>query len=444
MPAPYLHARSPVRRREPSAGSAVRARRTAIALLAVLASASTLANEGSAVPDGPAFSVSGFGTLSAVHSSDRTSDFTSTIFKSAGAGHSDRISPHVDSRLAAQLDVALNQDWSAVVQVVSEQNYDRSYRPKIEWLNVKFQVTPDLSVRAGRIALPIFLSADYRKVGYAYAQARTPREVYAAVPITSSDGLDLTLRWQQGPIKHTTQAFAGATHMEFENPAAGGGTVINHLRARRMAGLTHTIERGDLSARASAMRAQVSLDVARPLFDAYRKFGPAGVALAEHWDVDRTQVEALALGLQYDPGTWFATIETEMSRSRSYLSRTHGSFASLGYRWNTLTPYASFARIRPRSETSSPGLNPASLPPPLRPTATVLNGSLKRLLMSIPDQSRVAFGVRWDAFSSAAFKLQYDRIRPYGGSRGQQINTQPGFRSGQPIHVTSLVLDFVY
>ena len=55
-----------------------------------------------------------------------------------------------------------------MLQVVSEQRLDRSYRPIVEWANIKYQATPDLSLRFGRIALPMFLAADYRKIGYAY------------------------------------------------------------------------------------------------------------------------------------------------------------------------------------------------------------------------------------------------------------------------------------
>jgi len=75
--------------------------------------------------------VSGFGTPGVVHASEREADYTSSVMKASGAGGTRR--------------------WSAVLQVVSEQGLDNSYRPRVEWANVKYEVTPELAVRAGRI-----------------------------------------------------------------------------------------------------------------------------------------------------------------------------------------------------------------------------------------------------------------------------------------------------
>jgi hypothetical protein len=157
----------------------------------------------------------------------------------------------VDSRLGAQLDLQLDRRWSAVLQVVSEQNLDRAYRPRIDWANVKYQLTPDLALRAGRIALPVFLAADYRKVGYAYAWVRPPVEIYGAQPLDSSDGADLTWRFGTGQVRNTTQAFFGRKSM--------GLTPTTRLDMRHMTGISQTAEYGPLTARLSALTADVTL-----------------------------------------------------------------------------------------------------------------------------------------------------------------------------------------
>ena len=145
---------------------------TACALAIVLAAAG-----GARAADddtGPSWTFGGFGTVGVSHSSTREADYTSSSFKSYGAGHTRSWSFDVDSRLGAQLSVNMDKQWSAVVQVISEQNLENNYRPSVEWAYVKYQATPDLSLRVGRIALPLFLAADYRKAAYAYPWARTP------------------------------------------------------------------------------------------------------------------------------------------------------------------------------------------------------------------------------------------------------------------------------
>ena len=93
------------------------------------------------------FSFSGFGTFGAVHSSENKADFTSSLFKPDGAGHGHDWSADVDSLIAAQVTANFTPQLSAVLQVVSEQNYDNTYRPHVEWANIKYQFSPDFETR---------------------------------------------------------------------------------------------------------------------------------------------------------------------------------------------------------------------------------------------------------------------------------------------------------
>ena len=90
----------------------------------------------------------------------------------------------MDSRVGAQLNARFSPQVSAIVQVTSEQRYDGTYRPEVEWANIKYDVTPDFSIRAGRTVLPSFMVSDYRKVGYATPWVRPPVEVYSLMPLT--------------------------------------------------------------------------------------------------------------------------------------------------------------------------------------------------------------------------------------------------------------------
>jgi hypothetical protein len=384
----------------------------------------------------PGWTLSGFGTLGYVHSSERAADYTSSAMKASGAGYSRAWSPAPDSRLAAQLDVAMDSRWSGVVQVVSEQHLDRRYKPRIEWANIKYQATPDLALRAGRIALPMFLAADCRTVGYADAWVREPVEVYAALPIASSDGVDLTWRWGAGALRNTTQAFFGRTAM--------GLTPSTHLHARRIAGFSQTAETGALTARFSVLSADLTLDVGRALFDAYAAMGPAGDALAERYEVDDKRATVTGIGLAYDPGRWFVQAEAGRMRTGSFLGKTSALYAGGGLRRGAFTTYAGYAHVRAESPTSDPGLPLAGMAGPRIALAGSLNAGLNSLLQMVPDQSSVSAGLRWDFRPNLALTGQLDRVTPHDGSRGTLINTQPGFQSGNPLLVTSVALDFVF
>lgn len=382
------------------------------------------------------WSFSGFGTASMVHSSLRDADYTNTVLKVNGAGYTRSWSTDVDSRLGAQLDLAMNKQLSGVLQVVSEQGVDGSYTPHVEWFNIKYQVTPDLSVRFGRIALPIFLAADYRKAGYAYPWARTPVELYDAIPISNSDGIDITYRWRTGDVKHVTQASLGRTDIKT--------TTMSRAKARQLAGISHTVEMGAASARLSLMTADLSVDLARDLFNGFRQFGPQGVAIADKYDVIHKRADGISFGANYDPGDWFVMGEIGRLNARSFLGDKVALYASGGYRFGTLTPYVTYAHVWSKGSNSDPGLSTLGLPPPLAAAAGQLNAGLGSLLATIAVQSTRTAGVRWDFAPNLALKLQVDHVQPGIGSTGTLLNMQPSYRPGAALNVTSVVLDFVF
>lgn len=385
---------------------------------------------------GPDFTFGGYGTVGATHSNFKQADFTSTILKPDGAGYTRSTSFSNDSRLAAQLGVKFDKKWSAVLQVTSERRYNYSYAAQVEWLNVKYQATPDLSVRLGRIALPIFVAADYRKVGYTYPWVRTPIEVYDGIPITNSDGADLTYRWQTGRVKHVTQAFYGGTDVEL--------TDTTSVKTRRQFGVTHNADIGALSLRASLIRATINVNIARALFNGFRQFGPAGAAIATKYDVIDKRVDAFSVGFNYDPGNWFLMSEYSFINGHSILAKSNSVYLSSGYRFGSFTPYATYSQAKGLSPNRDPGLPLAGLPPVLAVGAAQLNAGLNHLLNAIATQDTLSAGVRWDFMPNLALKLQLERITPRAGSRGTLIKPQPGFRSGQAVNVTSATLDFVF
>ncbi|SFB91896.1 hypothetical protein [Massilia yuzhufengensis] len=383
----------------------------------------------------PAWKLSGFGTLGAVHASTRTADFTSTVLRATGAGRSARWSAEVDSRLGAQLDV-VQGPWSAVLQLVSEQDLEGSYRPRVEWASISYQASPDLALRLGRIALPVFLAADYRKVGYAMHAVRPPVEVYGSLPLSSSDGVDATWRWSTGATRHATQAFLGRTDTHLYED--------RRLKGRGIAGLSHSIERGPLSARMSALSADLTTGIGVELFTALRGLGPQGAALAGRYAIDSKRVSMVNAGVSYDPGPWFASAEAGRTHSRSLLGQTTSMHIGAGLRTGNLTPYLGYARVRAHGATRDPGLGLAGLPPQAQALAAVLNAGLNAYLSTIPVQSTLGGGLRWDVATDVALKLQYDRVRPGAGSRGAFINQQAAFRRGETVHVASVALDYVF
>lgn len=383
----------------------------------------------------PKFLFSGFGTVGVVHSSEDQADFTDSRVKPSGAGYSDSWSADVDSVIGLQFTASLTPRLSAVLQVVSEQNYDGSYRPHVEWANIKYQFTPDLSLRGGRINLPAFLISDVGKVGFAIPWVRPPREVYALIPATNNDGVDASYRAQFNNFTNTLTFNYGQT--DAKTP---GGDVA---KGREAWGFSDTIEHGPFTARITYQTIRLTVEGLHSLFNVFRQFGPEGNSLADKYDEFDTFFESTGLGVSYDPGDWFVMGEWGHADTHGVFGASTGWYVSGGYRFGEFTPYATYGQVK-SDNLSDPGLTISALPPFLAGPATGLNGVLNSILSGKPVQNTVSVGGRWDLMKNMDLKLQLDHTDIGAGSSGTLINTQPGFQLGGQFTVFSVAVDFVF
>jgi len=406
--------------------------------LAVLAGCGLLFASMNAVGDEPPFwlTLDGYGTLGLVHSSEERADFVGNVTQREGAGHSASWSSVVDSRLGLQLRAEFTPRLTGVLQVVSEQQYDGSFRPQVEWANLSYRVTPDLDLRVGRTVLKSFMLSDSRKVGFALPWVRPPTELYGMVPVTSTDGVDLNYRLQTGAVNHTLQAHYGGTSFRLVDGSS--------VEADSTWGLTHDMAIGSASFHLAYQRSRLTIEAFNDLFDGFRQFGPPGVAIADRFDVADSTVPFFGVGAAYDPGRWFVRAEWGRFNSRTVLGKREAWYASAGYRVGRWTPYVMHADSRAVDPQKDPGLDPANYPPQLTPTVLGLNAALQQTLALTPVQSTSSIGLRWDLRDSAAIKLQYDHTRLGEGSVGGLINPQPGFEPGGDFGLVSITFDFVF
>ena len=384
------------------------------------------------------FLFSGFGTLGVVHSSESEADFTDSPFQPNGAGFTRAWSPDVDSRLGAQATANVTSQLSAVVQVISEQLYDNTYRPHVEWANIKYQLTPDVSVRVGRTVLSSFMFSDTLKVGYANPWVRPPVEVYSLVPISNSDGVDVNYTLRVGDFVHTIVGSFGKNDPPLP-PDEGGGTA--HARALWL--ISDTIEYGAVTAHITYLNVHLTIPGLNRLFDAFRQIGPQGIGLADEYDQDDKRASFIGVGAMYDPGRWFALGEGGHVDFHSVLGASTAWYVSGGYRLPKFTPYLTYSAVSVNSNTTDPGLTLSSLPPFLAGPATGLNAVLNDTLAQIAAQRTMSVGTRWDFMKNAALKVQYDHTRIGAGSTGTLINIQPGFELGGTVNLFSIAIDFV-
>lgn len=389
------------------------------------------------------FALSGFGTVGLVHSSEHQADYTnSPWYKPSGAGYSKNWSAGIDSRIALQLDAKFTPQFSVVVQAISELRYDNTYTPSLEWANVKYDFTPDTSVRLGRIVMSTFLASDYRNVGYAYPWVRPPLDVYNMMPVNTNDGVDVSYRSHLGDASNTIQGFYGVDNLK--SPGNAYNPAIANNPARNSWGIFDTYESGSATLRLAYQHSNLSLDGVNTFFDLFKQFGPQGIDLAEKYGTYKTPVTFWGASASYDPGKWFVTGEFGQNKIQpSFMGEQRAWYVSSGYRTGDLTPYVAYTRSKKLSVTSDPGLNLGIVPGYMQGFAAGLNAGLNGFLKPTTGTT-VTLGCRWDIMKNADLKLQYEHTRLDAGSSGLLINLQPGYMPGGSFNLISAAVDWVF
>ena len=137
-----------------------------------------------------------------------SSDYLPTIsgFGSVGMGISDNSEPYlreleVTNRLSVagfnkvgvQLNGWLPKGNSYMMQFLGK-NSNEHFDIKLDWMLVAREVTPELTIRAGLLRLPLYLYSKSIEVGKTYPWILPPESVYGTTELTNYHGVDLIYR----------------------------------------------------------------------------------------------------------------------------------------------------------------------------------------------------------------------------------------------------------
>src|SRR6218665_2769335 len=103
---------------------------------------------------GDNLTISGFGTLGVAKTNTNEAKFA-RYNQASGVGDSPRLG--LDTNLGLQASYRFSDKLSGTAQVLTRKNTSPSFTTDLTWAFLKYQVNDELSVRAGRMAMPIFL-----------------------------------------------------------------------------------------------------------------------------------------------------------------------------------------------------------------------------------------------------------------------------------------------
>lgn len=377
--------------------------------------------------DGFSYHLSGFGTIGYAQSNSNDVLFTNPA-QSKGADKGG--SALLDSRLGGQVNMNFGQNVGATVQAIALQDARGDFRPRLEWAFVRYNLSSDITVRAGRLGWPAYLVSDFRYVGYANTWVRPPVEVYDLAELDNFDGADISWSHSVGPGYLTLKALGG--HATNSLPLGAGHSAT--LRVNQLVGAYATYEIGNLRVRGGISSGKV--DYTTPDLDSL--FGGLQMAgygnLVQSLALRNARTNFISLGAHYDAHNVVLTGEYADRRSASFLGHTHGWYGTFGYRLGNVMPYVTWAGYSKRSDANRYAVPAVG---PLLPLSVGVAG-----IVGSNGQHTASLGARWDVHDNVALKFQFDHIMP-AAAGGDFSNVQPGF-NGHAVNVVSVVADFVF
>lgn len=345
-----------------------------------------------------------------------------------------------DSNLGLQLDYIFNQQLSMTTQFLFIDRPDNSFNKTLKSAFLSYQINDAFELSIGRIANDIFMSSEYKNVGFARLWAHQPVEFYGQIAGDSYDGLQLKHHLRLGNGVLTSSLWGGRSRFPYVSNNESKEVIFEpnyglSLRWENQAWLLRLLySQARINDHEDGIAA---LDNA--LLFASQNGWPEAASVAG-FSINDTWLRYLATGFSYDKNNWLVQSEISFVKAETKLQNKYAAaYLSVGHRFGSITPYFILSQFKTIGGRDKIPDAPAFIPvyQQLQAiTQSVTNASYS-------DQSTFAIGARWDVSAKVSLKAQWDRTRvnKYGDfifERQNQIDKQHIF------NIFSVTMDFVF
>jgi len=395
-----------------------------ISIFLLLLSTAAFANEDG--KENSTFSLRGFGTLGLARSSSDNAEFIRDLSQTAGI-KGGKWSGRIDTIFGLQANWQVTPALEFVGQAVSRLHYDKSHNPELMLAFAKWEPIEEATLRFGRIGADFMMRADSRLVGYSFLPVRPSVDFFGPLFFSHLDGVDVVLGTPVGAGILRGKVFLGKTHEKAAGTPGVWDTSGSPIRGWM---LDYTV--GNWQLRANLAQIRYANEIKK--FDIDTQLRTAGaIAAADSMIAKDKTARFLSFGVVFEDGPLQVQGMVNRIRQESKVFEdSHAAYVLAGYRIASWTPYAGISYWKSKAETYVAGSGNADLDAAY---SIYMSGSRA-------DQQTYTLGARWDVWTNAAFKLQYDAIRgkPTSKFPFATSNAQWNGRTD----VLSMTMDFVF
>ena len=282
------------------------------------------------------------------------------------SAYDDEWSLDPESLFGIQITADLDDGLTAIAQIIGRGAND--YDPEFEWAYISYELNDNWTFQAGKKRLPLFYYSDFYDVGYAYVWMRAPADNYTW-QIFNYSGLNALYTTDVGDWSVIANVYAGKED-DKENKLLGDFFFRETTREiwKDIVGGVVNISKDWLEMRFTHMQ-----------YTNERYIGGERTL----WDGnDSRDGKFYGAAFNVDFDDWF--ILTELNRlDLEYDGNLDTNMVTFGYRINTLTPFFSYSSMSQDGDGIEDG----------------------------EDHNTTSIGLRWDFHNSAAFKVQFDKVK---------------------------------
>lgn len=366
------------------------------------------------------FSLNGFGTLGLARTTSDQVEFVRDLSQPSGVKKD--WDGRLDSVVGLQAAWQVSPQLSAVVQGTVKYRYDRSYNPELAWAYLKYEPTPNWSLRLGRLGTDFFMMADSRWVGYSILTVRPPGDYFWYLPFYSIHGGDAAYTMFVGDTLVRFKAFYGSS-----NGLIPLADQLWDIQGSPMTGASVDVHLGAWQARASYANIRFKRDL--PISTILQAYSPDPAASTSYLATQDKRGDYYSLGLVYDQGPWQVQfLLNRIEQGSNALESSQGGYALAGYRIGEVTPYLGYSWVR--SERRGTGGRQAI--------------EVRIMADSHADQKTSIVGARWDFARNMALKAQWDAVRGDASSIFPYRNEPATGRWSGKMDIYSVTFDFIF
>jgi hypothetical protein len=363
-----------------------------------------------------------FGTLGGVYNDNQKYIFTKGPHSKDGS--SKKINAYVDSILGTQATYKFNDNLSFITQAIVRKNDFGDIKPSIESSYLRYDSNENFIFKIGRIKLPYYKNSDNNNIGYSKLMIREPIEVYGQMPFDIYNGVEFIYSNIINKYFYTIQGSYGQE--KFDIPIQTLDQVFKN-EIKDLKAINFTFGNDIIEARVSYLHGKITTE--NQILD--QIFNPLSQSLRNKYEMKDKNAEYFGLGLFIDYQNFIFSSEYGKRKVDSFYLGTSGFYTTFGYRFGSLIPYFTYAKVKMDKSTSLK-------------TVTADNFMLNELLkIQNVAQDTKTLGFKYHINQTLDFKFEYQRIRPKGLNGGFNLNPTGNYENSNS-NIYSFAIDFVF